>query len=155
MNAPMPIPMITSASRTLTTAMTINATFVVWRSFMMNSRLVGDPLVPAPAATRPRDLVQRLPALVGGRAGFLDCAPHAPDLADEIVELRLELRPEPLSARRQVQEAPGGPRGRANQRCHKDFRLVVHRSSLLLSAGARNRGPGRSVGDAVLLPLMN
>src|SRR4051812_41395422 len=88
-----PMPMTTSASRTLTAAMMPSNTFVVDRSTVMQSPLERRGLMGARhaarrAADRSQRLVQHLPAFVGHAGQLLHRRAELDELAVEVVKRR-------------------------------------------------------------------
>src|SRR6476659_9073331 len=89
-----PMPISSSAWSTLTAAMIQRGTLKDCRSPGMTAPLRR----PAPLRRAARDFVERPPSFIGGHLGLVDGAAHVSELADEIVELRLDLRPHPRAA---------------------------------------------------------
>src|SRR6266511_4781394 len=102
MKPPMPIPMIASASITLTAAMMPSSRLVVPSSPAMTVTSEGSCLSAGISVwTRARlaeRVVQQPPPFVGNTGGSLERAAEAVELSSEIVERRFELAPERTAA---------------------------------------------------------
>src|SRR5574339_1085468 len=127
MNPAIPAPISSSASSTLTAAMMPSMTFVVprlpsIRDSSLSSRLRG----PATAGGAPRDVVQRPPALVGCRPGLFHRPAHPRDLADEVIQLRLDLVPDAAAVLGQIEPSPDTADDGAQEGRHEHSRSLVH-----------------------------
>src|SRR6185295_20367130 len=95
MNPATPMPMMTSASSTLTAAMMPSMRLVVPNSLPIctseRRALMRVAVARRLLSAFAERVVQQLPPLVGDPRGFLDGRPEAHELAREIVESRLDL----------------------------------------------------------------
>src|SRR5687767_15871653 len=121
MNPPTPIPINSSASSTLTTAMIHSAMFVDCKS------PISLPLRrPAALWRGAGHVAQRTPPFVRGGAGLLDGTAHPRQLAHEIVQSRLDLVTNAAAAFRHVQPAPHTSDDSADTGRHQYSRSLVH-----------------------------
>src|SRR5262249_56307423 len=94
------MPRSSGACRMLRPAMTQRGTASVWMSPLMARSLRR----PAAGRAGARHLAERPPAFVGCRSRLLDRPAHGVELAQEIVELRLDLAAESPAGGRQIQQ---------------------------------------------------
>src|SRR3954451_15578790 len=73
-----------------------------------------------------RHVAQRAPAFVGRGPGLLHRTAHAPDLTDEVVQLRFDLIANAAPLLRQVQPSPHSTRDGPKQGCRQHTRSFVH-----------------------------
>src|SRR6266545_1075378 len=118
---------------------------------MIQSGVLKDcrsPMVPSPVLRGPAPLrrtagnfIQRAPAFVGRRLRLVDRPANVCQLADEIVELRFDLRPDPRASLRQIQPSPDSAGGGTRQGRQQYTRSFFHIDLLSLIARTHTRTP--------------
>src|SRR5688500_13433225 len=124
MNPPIATPISTSASSTLTAAMiqsgviapSICPPFLFWRS--------GRPAPSRRGAAS--QLAERTPSFVRRGTRLFDSPADAGDLAQKVIQLRLDLIANASAAFRQIQPAPYAPNYRACKGRCQHSRALVH-----------------------------
>src|SRR5690349_20540158 len=131
MKPPIPMPVMSSASSTLTAAMMPSSRFVVPSSPAMapsERRQLARRRVARRLRRVAERVVQQLPAFVGHARGLLNGGPEAHELAREIIQRRLDLAPQGAAVLGEKQASGGAANDRSNQ-CGRQCARVVHQAS--------------------------